>query len=172
MRRELWLASALAFALVSATPSRDIVGWGKARWGMTDAEVSAAMGTQIERLSSPVSFKRAQSKRVYSRMRLQIPQVEIGEVLLKVRFGFDDGGRLNAISVDPENENVGTAYRLENLLVERYGPPAVADLGKDKRHVVWVSPNGVIDLLYLELGVGDSHLSVTYSVPDPEAAKL
>jgi len=112
-------ASIAVWAEDSVT-ARDIAGWGKTRWGMTEAEVLAALPGEVVRLAEPDKHDSGEAP-------LGIEDLELGVHRFAVRFVFDSETRLlNAVNLrlkesnHPIEENL--FHTLEKALTEKYGP--------------------------------------------------
>src|SRR6266446_4321451 len=99
---------------------RDIDGWGKTRWGMTESEVLTALPGEAVQLATPDKFKSGKAS-------IGIEDFELTGYRFVVRFVFDTvNRRLNAVNLKLKGNDEFIAERafqdLEKALTEKYGP--------------------------------------------------
>ena len=147
------LAGFLTAALSGAAPL-DVLGWEKARWGMTAENLDHAFGSRLHKLTSGIRYK----DRVATRA---IDSVWLGPERFVAVFQMDDkGGGLAQVllrfsaGVPPH----GSYARTRRALEESLGPP-----GKSERETAdssdipwfrivdrWTFPTTTVVLTYFE----------------------
>lgn len=177
----LLIAAALASPLTGSAEQPD--GWRGLRWGMTAAEVEAALPGETGRSDDGA---------------LEIKAFEIDGRDYRVAFGFTGAGGLRAVTLDlftndgEPSRHLGVAFEgLDKLLAEKYGPAVVA---KDDRRPTrfggytasrqrsWSSATTIVRLGYSLIphiprktkgrGPAFEGVTLTYSAPDSNASKL
>ncbi len=113
-------SASIAAAVEDVVAARDIAGWGKTRWGMTEAEVLAALPGEVVRFAKPYKYDADETP-------LGIEDLELFTKPFTVRFIFDLETRLlNAVNLRLKESNHGIGelvfHWLEKALTEKYGP--------------------------------------------------
>lgn len=147
--------------------SKDVYGWNKARWGMTDSQVLKVLEGKATRLPNPKSaFGLKEKKDAHA--SIEIKMLDIQNDKYRALFIFDDvTNKLIKVSLEASEKNPPEVQftRLEQVLTEKYGTPSyknddrtpdkrlrsgVVLGGSDKLARAWNFPSTVI---YLEYGL-------------------
>lgn len=164
------MMAALAMMILPAatvTQVTDADGWNGAKWGMTLAQVKAAITYPLERdthilnAGTPSSmFRTAEPFKV-----LDIP--------VRANFSFSPDDKLVGIEIRVESvflesthSQSGLFDRFKQSLTEEYGKPKFKD--DHSRTMVWSLPSTSIKLRWTEFG-GGSFMAVTYSQADKKS---
>ena len=152
---------------------RDIDGWGKTRWGMTESEVLKAMPGEAVQLGKSEKFKSGEAT-------IGIKDFELASHRFSVRFIFDTvTRRLNAVHLQLIESNYliaeDTFHTLEKALTEKYGPASYRN-EKRKRGALgltidnnasWRLTNTTINLMFSYL---ENAYHILYLHYEPDAA--
>jgi hypothetical protein len=95
----------------------DPLGWSKARWGDTDAELIEAFGGEVVRFAHPDPTIHA---------RVGIESMELADTKFRVYMVLGTNDRLQQVLLLPSRLADGTDalfQSLEELLVQKYGQP-------------------------------------------------
>lgn len=154
MRKVLFLiviVSVICLPLLVLSQPKDVKGWGKTKWGMTDEEIRAALGNQVEPYPDNYEYYKVH-------IDLWIPSIDIGKNPYEVRFEMDNGtDKLILVWITP-NRNVVPRYAyeylfesLEEQLIQKYGASNVQKNQEDNftiRERKWSFPSTSIKLYY------------------------
>ena len=126
---------------------KNIAGYDKTVWGMSEDEVLAAEGPRAERLEKPSTMVNGDI------VSIVIKELEVAGIQFSAYFIFDSQNRkLSAVglqSVIDIGVTVETALsRIEKLLAETYGPATDNKTGKN---ILWELPKTTIELLGVDL---------------------
>lgn len=127
---------------------RNIAGYDKTVWGMSEDEVLAAEAPRAERLEKP-------SRRVNGDIvSIVIRELETEGIQFSAYFIFDSQNRkLIAVGLQSAVDigaSVGsTLSRIEKLLTEKYGQPGE----KNGENVFWKLPKTTIELVGVDLNL-------------------
>jgi len=161
------IASALAVlacSLLAQSRPADLLGWTKAKWGMTDSEILKVFQGQAVLLDAPVQRRQY----VDGRANVGIEKITIETVECSVQFVVNpQDGRLFRVMIKPVQANPTAVYfqQLEKALVTRYGAPDYTSSKEPMTSSRWVFPTTVIELHYSNLAAIDMRLlSLTYEV--------
>jgi hypothetical protein len=99
--------------------------WRTTHWGMTSAEVLAALPQEAQKLPKPAPFTQPQpgSSLVAGTGDLAIPAYEADGSTFQVLFGFDKDA-LNRVHLKVPKPAAETCVTLEKALTDRHGQPA------------------------------------------------
>jgi hypothetical protein len=124
---------------------RDVAGWAKTRWGMSEMAVKAAVGKTS---SSVDSDQPENNKDAY--VPFVLPSLDIGRYSFRVRFVFDKKTRtLRNVSLSLNgNAGEGNLAAVSSLLQAKYGKPRPPKSIFDRGN--WGFPSTLIDIIYLE----------------------
>lgn len=137
----------LLICLASAIPSSltaesDISGWGKAKWGMAYSEVKKLYDLNPwEPGDTPISKMKK--------------KVKIMGRDFAVAFYFDErstSGRLYKVALahfDSAKMDTSWLKSIKNILVEKYGNPALFDIKDEMRISTWTQSTGQVRLTTL-----------------------
>jgi len=117
-RRSLAAALLLAASAPQAAQAADLAGWRAARWGMTDAELSAAFGPGLERLPGRWQYGGAYAERA-------LFDVELGGLKFMALFQMNQAtDRLQQVLLERRGaQATPAAYdRMMAALEAAYGP--------------------------------------------------
>ncbi len=155
---------------------KDVEGWSKARWGMTEEEILKAFTGEAKQLEKRENYKNAYAT-------VGIDDIEIGGAKYKVRFLMDNyKNTLRQVLIKTKDENPAGAEvwfkSLEQMLVEKYGQPSYKDEkrepdrrisrtvvleGSVKLTTAWNFPTTIIELSYLEIrSINSRILTISY----------
>lgn len=154
--RKIFFAVGLLISLTlqAIAQPKDVEGWNKAKWGMTEDEILKAFEGQIEKLPQP---KVEPSN--YSNLVLR--GVEIGGNKFFAQFWFGkSSNQLEGIELVPEDKSKNSSYlysSLERMLIQKYGQPSFVDNQKQSGIItksrIWNFPTSTIDLAYDEVPI-------------------
>jgi hypothetical protein len=153
-----------------ATSPRDIAGWGKTSWGMTESEVLTVLPGEAIRLAKPDKFDSGEAL-------IGIEDFELAGGRFSVRFVFDTvNRRLNAVNLQLRESNTLIAERafhtLEKALTEKYGLASYRNEDRKRgalgltidNKASWRLSKTMIELKFLYLE-GVSHVLVLHYEP-------
>jgi hypothetical protein len=137
----LAVATVAALALLAARPAaaQDILGWKGVSWGMSTAEIDAALGRNARRTPGRLDYGLYYTERT-------IPEVAFGDARFTAMLQMDKGsGRLRQILLELRRPSVSPKSYGEVLraLEKRFGAPAAKCLALEKREtpriadIVW-----------------------------------
>lgn len=131
-------------AKVDAQNIKNMKGWYKAQWGMTESEILETFKGQAVRLSKP----RDHGKYVAT---VEIPKIETADMTLSVSFLMHkDSLKLARVQLQPINLGPGWIAHfshLEEVLTKKYGPPLYKDEKERNSYmVIWQFPDTSIEL--------------------------
>ncbi len=154
---------------------KDITGWGRTKWGMTEKEVMKAMGKSASHLLP--NEQRAQQG---SYVPILGDPVTIGGNQFHPEFVFDEGTkRLRAVVLRCERTtdlSTDDFNKMEELLVAKYGITRLTNFqhgtGSLKKESAWTFRSGSVRLVLIDWGTGMQLLFVKYAVESPGKDKL
>ncbi len=135
---------------------KDVEGWNKARWGMTEAQIESTFEGRVEK------FPQSEKYEAWY-VNLWIRSLDIGGNQYELLFQMDEKTRqLKGILISPKGEE-GTFLRkfksLEQLLLGKYGSPSYkenVDHGFGPNFVrSWIFPTTTIRLYYYKSNLSD-----------------
>ena len=166
------LLSLLAVAAARAGPA-DVADWDGVRWGMTAAQLRAALGPRLRRLKTRLEFRDAS-------VGLALPGHMLAGHEFTALFQMDrSAGRLQQILLE-RRRGYAKAIAFDRLardFVRRFGPPARGCDSRDKasptvpvlRQRMWVRGATTMHLSLIDLTVGvmfdDSRLDIDPLLP-------
>ncbi|MGB2691797.1 MAG: hypothetical protein WBC96_04810, partial [Thermodesulfobacteriota bacterium] len=152
--------AAFLFLLVSSlsvnagTKPKDVYGWDKLRWGMTEEEVIPILGKDVKKRNT----RHDEKDNMYS--SLQLRKIEIADNEFRASLWMDsDTKKLRRIVFFPEGQPEKYEWakmfiETENFLVKKYGPPSIEKTSNDpgtSADRIWMFPTTEIELSYLSL---------------------
>jgi hypothetical protein len=164
MKRKLLficMVSYLSFIATYLFAETDILGWGKARWGMTYSQIAKLYDIEDFQNDPPRCFKKEQTV--------------IQGHSFNVVFFFDNfslSGKLNKVVVQVVKEGKEKYDSVFRLLVGKYGKPdfdKVNALGI--HHIFWLRPSGQLEYYVYELR-GMVACCITYAAKSSDSEKL
>ncbi len=166
------LLSLLAVAAARAGPA-DVADWDGVRWGMTAAQLRAALGPRLRRLKTRLEFR-------HTSVGLALAGHMLAGHEFTALFQMDrEAGRLQQILLERRRGHAtAVAFdRLARALARRFGPPTRGCDSRDKaaaaapflRQRMWVRGTTTIILSLIDLTVGvmfdDSRLDIDPLLP-------
>jgi len=147
-------ATIFAAALSAAD---DPGGWTAAKWGMTDAQILAALPGQAVRLDPPEKLNRSS---------VHIPELDVAGTKFHVYFTPDKDGLLSSVLFSPIGspaQGLDAVFQeLQNLLVDKYGRPWKTD-EQGNSEIQWSFPTTVITLSRIKVsGFGTQFVHLQY----------
>ena len=148
---------------ISAQP-KDVKGWNKARWGMSEREIENAFKGKVEQLREPIIDKQ---EGIY--VKQEINDLTFANTKFTVSFVMDDkANELREVVLTPKGSHFRVLFGiLEKKLVTKYGPVTHRDkedidmqklgkngYGQDQISRVWRFPSTLITLEYWVYGMG------------------
>jgi len=152
---------------ISAQP-KDIKGWNKARWGMTEREIENAFKGKVERRLEPIIDKK-EGIHVYQ----EIHDQTFADTKFTVSFVMDDKtNQLKEVVLTPKGSHFKVLFEiLENKLLTKYGPVTHRDkddidmeklgkngYGQDQISRTWRFPSTIVTLEYWVYGMGSGKM--------------
>ena len=140
-------------------PPQDVDGWSKTKWGMTEAEVSAAFQGQI----SPNRSDQGPGCGMTQKLEHQT----IAGYYFDIIFNYNcDTKKLKGVKIIPANKlyastAVGAFDHLTEELSVKYGPPTGSDNSKTSAKRRWLFPSTSIEMTLL---VVDDQLPVIFMI--------
>jgi hypothetical protein len=154
------MVSYLSFIATYLFAETDILGWGKARWGMTKSQIEKLYDIDYFQNDPPRCFKKE--------------AIVIKGHSFNVGFFFDDfspSGKLNEIMLQVAEEGKKTYDSVFRLLVGKYGNPDSAEVAYLGVHRFWLRHSGQIEF-YVHI-VGDmSACCIKYTATTSDSEKL
>jgi len=132
---------------------KDIEGWSKSRWGMTEEEILKAFKGEAVRLKGKEIYHGAYAT-------IGINDLKIDGHKYQVRFLMDDVKKtLQQVNIELKDDELPAARsifrELEVMLVKKHGPLSLRTAQKEKdlscMITTWSFPSTVIKLLYLDV---------------------
>jgi hypothetical protein len=123
-----------------AVAADDPGGWSKAKWGMTDDEILKAFDGQVKRFDKVDAYQKA---------RVGIESLEVAGVKFKVYMSPGPDDKLEHVLFTPisrDDNDDHTFQALENLLVQKYGPPWRSDDDRSETELQWSFATTIISL--------------------------
>jgi hypothetical protein len=166
--------------------TKDVEGWNKARWGMTENEVLKVFEGKATAIEKPVKCK-GLSNQWDAYALVVLDEIEIDKDKYTVKFVFDGNDKkLIAVIVSTKDERPSESQflSLEQMLTEKYGSPSFTkdDREPDKRlssgvilegsdllNRAWNFPSTIIELRYLDLKVTSRLLNIRYKKNSKES---
>lgn len=159
------LVALLSFAPRAHADARALNGYGKTTWGMTPDKVLAAESPRAKTMAKPTSFRGGSAGLV------TIPLLKISSVSFSAVFVFDAKKKLKRVVLTSTQQrhhsvNVVDFNSLEQLLVEKYGPPTYkTDLpleAEGNHDVSWKLPKTMIKLSLLYIPRDVTTVTISY----------
>jgi hypothetical protein len=130
---------------------KDIDGWQKLSWGMTEENVLTAYKDQAERYDNPTKMSDVT-------VSIDIKKIKMGSYILYADCYFENQNkRLNAVVLHLDNNpSIKDFLLLEKMLLDKYGKPETLYKEKNKKYYVdliryrWNYPSSIIELTYSE----------------------
>jgi hypothetical protein len=144
--------------------AKDVKGWDKARWGMTEREIQMTFKGKVEQRQEPIIDKQ---EGIY--VSQEINDLTFANTKFTVSFVMDEKtDRLREVVLTPEGSHFRVLFELlEKKLITKYGPVTfrgkedvdMEKLGKngygqDQISRVWRFPSTLITLEYWVYGRG------------------
>ena len=148
---------------------RNIEGFGKTRWGMTEQEVFDAEKERVERLDEPVPFG-ASGKPPIGIATMVIKRFEIDRREYEAFFLFDSKDHrlvrvlIRSLVTDDAIRNDQRFVSIEKLLTEKYGPPTFSTSRKQRSEssqksvASWKLSTTSIELEHSVIAIADGSL--------------
>ena len=148
---------------ISAQP-KDIKGWNKARWGMSEREIENAFKGKVEQLREPIIDKQ---EGIY--VKQEINDLTFANTKFTVSFVMDEKtDQLKEVVLTPKGTHFRVLFELlEKKLITKYGRVTFRDkedidmqklgkdgYGQDQISRVWKFPSTLITLEYWVYGMG------------------
>lgn len=145
---------------------KDVEGWNKARWGMTENEVLKVLEGKATAIEKPQKYQ-GLSKQWDAYAPVVLDEIEIGNDKYTVDFIFDDNDKkliMVIVSIKDKSPSEVQFSSLEQMLTEKYGSPSftkddktpdkrlstgVVLEGSDSLERAWNFPSTIIELKYL-----------------------
>ncbi len=164
--RRISLYIALALAPVFAADVPDPGGWTTAKWGMSEAQILAAVPGAV-RLDPPDKVNHA---------AVHMPTYDLAGVAFHVYFVPGSDGKLESVLLNPVGEPAegfeSVYQRLQNLLVEKYGRPWNSTEGST-HEMQWSRPTTTIALSLIRLpAIKMAMLHLQYKLRSTELDKM
>jgi hypothetical protein len=119
---QIWAIRLLVLLCLSSpvyAQGQDVLGWQNTRWGMTEEQAVAALGTQGLRVDPPLKYA---GLYVPLRSTIQISGYKMNALL---QFS-DETKTLRQVLLTWRTDSIVLWEKLADLLTEKYGPPAEA----------------------------------------------
>lgn len=172
--------AALAFgtfvSLTSAAYAADLAGWHGTRWGMTAAEVDAALGDAVQPVDPPLLYGGASATR-------EIPEVDVAGYAYRALLQFsNDDGRLQQVLLErsrlPDAPKAYTAA-LDGFTRDYGAPTLICNSPRTGEHTspiirerVWRLATTTLHLVFIDFSGGsmqyDSLQDIDPLVPERE----
>ena len=146
------LLSVLFFPGEISAQSKDIKGWHKVQWGMTEDVIEEIYGEKIRRLAKTKHFD-------YQYRNLEIDNFTILGYQFNVLFFMDNNThRLNRVSLTHSGTDSGVIFlKLEDALKSKYDLPSEKSVenlyGITNTERVWLFPSTKITLTHHKLNI-------------------
>ena len=147
---------------------KDIDGWNKTRWGMTENEVLEALEGKATTIGEPKKYKNGYSPIV-------LKEIQINDHKYTANFVFDNNNKkLVMVIIEFDNTPFEVNFTtLEQMLVGKYGapsfkndnvmPPRGGSRLPDKALTrSWNFPSTIIELNYVDLKIFKPTLQIIY----------
>jgi hypothetical protein len=148
--------------------AKDVEGWDKARWGMTEKEIQMAFKGKVEKRQEPIIDKQ---EGIY--VSQEINDLTFANTKFTASFVMDEKtDQLREVVLTPEGSHFRVLFELlEKKLVTKYGPVTFRDkedvdmenlgkngYGQDQISRVWRFPSTLITLEYWVYGMGSGRV--------------
>ena len=168
------LALALIWHNAFAARAEDsplLKGWQQTEWGMTPAQVKAAMPVAQVLNGTPVTTVRGELLQA----KLAIPGYEVAGISYEAQFLFNQKGTLKAVSLSHTGASAGAReafQELIRLLAARYAGIQGTEMGPDRE--VWSTSDKLVKAtLTSEEDAGKKRIEILFMPPNiAEASKL
>ena len=161
--RRIFFAFLLTFILFVGPVQADddpknIAGYGKTVWGMSEDEVLTAESPRVEKLDKPEKF-------TIGIATLSIKEIQIGVAKFRVLFIFNQNDMklkqviLTSFEKNNPGINSNTFSSIEKLLIEKYGAPTYKE---ERRNASWKLQKTVIDLTHANISGIMTQVIVAY----------
>jgi hypothetical protein len=151
--KRIFLTLVISWAAMAAGDNarpKDVEGYSKTRWGMTDDEILAALPGQAVRLTAPLP-KRSYAGGIIA--NIGIEDLEIAHTKYTLHFVPGKDGKLFRVRIAPVNRGYAIHFQaLEAILTEKYGPPSYKSVAGNHMVAKWNFPSTTIDLDYTDYG--------------------
>jgi hypothetical protein len=140
--------SSVALLLFLLSGVKDVDGWEKAKWGMSEQEVRTAFAPDIKGATD-----------------LELDDVTVDHLHFSARFWIDAKSKqLTGVRLTNIDKGISTSTfaALEKALVQQYGPPTERTNGA-RLITVWDFPSSVIEMHYGESPLIGHYLLLNYS---------
>jgi hypothetical protein len=155
------MLAAAAISLAADDPG----GWSKAKWGMTDAQISEAFGAEAIHLDAP------DENGVRTVVLLDLAGVPCFAEMLP-----DQTGRLASVMILPRkvSDMTETLYlAVKKMLIQKYGPPSKTSETPRASGVFWTFPTTIIGLVHGAIPPAQNRgLAITYGKATPASNPL
>lgn len=165
MQRQSKLLVSLSIVVTAfaQTPPKDVVGWGKIRWGMTFAEVRSALspsemnefpGQAASCSDYPIHYC-APDRGPYLESN-EITEIGGIELHLMIQAAYKSTKVVSVQLADLNGKNAVENFdSLKTMLIQKYGPPAnqetkIDDIGAHLKTALWTFPTTTILLTLRE----------------------
>lgn len=148
---------------LAADDPKNIAGYDKTVWGMSEDEVLNAESPLAEKLANPVKTAAGDIRSI------TIKAIKIASTEFRVLFIFDSKDRkLKQVTLEGLNDlDPGFTFSsIEKLLTEKYGTPTYKKEGND---VSWKLPKTIIELLYFNIPSVRMQIFVIYRPAEASA---
>jgi len=154
--RVLWLTVAVLArsTLAAEDDPKNIAGYDKTAWGMTEDEVLKAEAPRAEKLDKPEILVDTNGRPTGDFRSIVIKEIKVGSEKANFRaiFIFDKNQKLKQVNLESVNDiNPAETMRyVEKLLTEKYGAPTYKQEGKNAS---WKLPKTSIEIRYFNLPI-------------------
>lgn len=149
---------------------KDVEGWSKAQWGMTEEQILEIFKGEVVRLDKVEFYENWYAS-------IGINNLEIGGDKFYVHFLMNKKKKtlqqVNIIAKEEALQGIEVVFEfLEQLLVEKYGKPSFKNEEEYKGRVIWNFPTTVIELSYLVISeINFKKLTIIYHPPRKDDLK-
>jgi hypothetical protein len=150
-------------AILAADDPRNIAGYDRTVWGMSEDEVLNAESPLAEKLDKPVKTAAGDIRSI------TIKEIKIASTEFRVMFIFDSKNRkLKQVTLEGLSDisPARTFSSIEKLLTEKYG---AATYRQEGRNVSWKLPKTLIQLVFVNIPSVWTQVFVTYQPAEASA---
>lgn len=130
---------------------KDVEGWGKTKWGMTEEQLLNIFEGQVERLP-----RNEECHGGCATLRINDMEIEGSHFKVYLHLNYTTN-KLDHVAIEPEGEHMDDAAfdSLIRMLIQKYGAPTSQKddkniFGQTKKRT-WIFPSTVIELSWMEL---------------------
>ena len=144
---------------------KDVKGWSKTHWGMTNDEILDLFKGQALQVKKEIRH----NDQTYSTIRINNFDINGTDFEVLFYMGIKDD-KLQKVLLRHKNAIESMFGSFEQLLTEKFGPPSHTDFSRSqvsrrdfKRDATWIFPSTKIELIFMTMYPVANYLVIWYS---------